>query len=124
MRMRELIKKTGLAERQVRFLVAQGFIPPPRGGRANADYGDDHVSAILRYTRLKELGFPPAAIRLLLDAKEGVPVTIEPGITLVIATEQLGENRDFSSLEKSVSSALQKIFNSPDQGQPANDQDD
>ncbi len=124
MRMRELIKKTGLAERQVRFLVAQGFIPPPRGGRANADYGDDHVSAILRYTRLKELGFPPAAIRLLLDAKEGVPVTIEPGITLVIATEQLGESRDVSSLEKSVSSALQKIFNSPEQGQPANDQDD
>ena len=122
--MRELIKKTGLAERQVRFLVAQGFIPPPRGGRANADYGDDHVSAILRYTRLKELGFPPAAIRLLLDAKEGVPVTIEPGITLVIATEQLGESRDVSSLEKSVSSALQKIFNSPEQGQPANDQDD
>lgn len=124
MRMRELIKKTGLAERQVRFLVAQGFIPPPRGGRANADYGDDHVSAILRYTRLKELGFPPAAIRLLLDAKEGVPVTIEPGITLVIATEQLGESRDVSSLEKSVSSALQKIFNPPEQGQPANDQDD
>ncbi len=124
MRMRELIKKTGLAERQVRFLVAEGFIPPPKGGRANADYGDEHLSAILRYVRLKELGFPPAAIRLLLDAKEGVPVTIEPGITLVIATERLGENLDTSALKNSVSVALQKIFTAPEQGQLANDQDD
>ncbi len=121
MRMRELIKKTGLAERQVRFLVAEGFIPPPKGGRANADYGDEHLSAILRYVRLKELGFPPAAIRLLLDAKEGVPVTIEPGITLVIATERLGENLDTSALKNSVSVALQKIFTAPEQGQLAND---
>lgn len=117
MRMRDLIKKTGLAERQVRFLVAQGFIPPPHGGRAMADYGDDHVSAILRYMRLKELGFPPAAIRLLLDAKEGVPVTIEPGITLVIAAERLGENLDVAALEKRASSALRKIFKSPSKGQ-------
>ena len=117
MRMRELIKKTGLAERQVRFLVAQGFIPPPRGGRATADYGDDHVSAIIRYVRLKELGFPPAAIRLLLDAKEGVPVTIEPGITLVIASDRLGEDLNIAALEKCVSSALQKIFKSPSKGQ-------
>ncbi len=124
MRMRELIKKTGLAERQVRFLVAEGFIPPPKGGRANADYGDEHLSAILRYVRLKELGFPPAAIRLLVDAKEGVPVIIEPGITLVIATERLGENLDTSALKNSVSVALQKIFTAPEQGQLANDQDD
>jgi MerR family copper efflux transcriptional regulator len=117
MRMRELIKKTGLAERQVRFLVAQGFIPPPHGGRATADYGDDHVSAILRYMRLKELGFPPAAIRLLLDAKEGVPVTIEPGITLVIASERLGEDLNIAALEKCVSSSLQKIFKHRSKGQ-------
>jgi len=117
MRMRDIIKKTGLAERQVRFLVAQGFIPPPRGGRATADYGDDHVSAIIRYVRLKELGFPPAAIRLLLDAKEGVPVTIEPGITLVIASERLGEDLDIAALEKCVSSALQKISKFPSKGQ-------
>ena len=121
MRMRELIKKTGLAERQVRFLVAQGFIPPPHGGRATADYADHHVSAILRYMRLKELGFPPAAIRLLLDAKEGVPVTIEPGITLVIAAERLGENLDVAALEKRAASALRKIFKPPSKGQKSND---
>jgi len=121
MRMRELIKKTGLAERQVRFLVAQGFIPAPRGGRATADYGDDHVSAILRYMRLKELGFPPVAIRLLLDAKEGVPITIEPGITLVIATERLGEKLDIASLENRASSVLRKIFKPPVKGQKSDD---
>lgn len=124
MRMRELIRKTGLAERQVRFLIAEGFIPPPRGGRANADYGEDHVTAILRYMRLKELGFPPAAIRLLLEAKAGVPISIEPGITLVVESEQLGQPRDMAALEMRIVDALHNLFRSPAQGQASDDDND
>ena len=90
MNLRELVRLTGVAERQVRFLIAEGFVPPPGGGRANADYGDDHVAAIGRYTRLHDLGFPPAAIRILLQAEEGVPFPIAPGITLVVAPGMLG----------------------------------
>ncbi|OYU72308.1 MAG: hypothetical protein CFE32_24135, partial [Alphaproteobacteria bacterium PA3] len=108
-RMRELIKMTGLAERQVRYLIAEGFISPPSGGRANAEYDDDHVAAIRRYLRLKELGFPPAAIRLLLDAKEGVPIAIEPGITLVISTEQLGVSRDVEPLQRRLSNVISDL---------------
>jgi MerR HTH family regulatory protein len=59
MKLRELSKITGVAERQVRYLISEDFVPPPRDGRANADYGDDHVEAISRYTRLRDLGFPP-----------------------------------------------------------------
>src|SRR5438128_5547896 len=84
MHIRELTARTGIAERQVRYLIAEGFIPPPRGGRAYADYGDDHVAAIDRYTRLRDLGFPPAAIKLLLQAREGVPFPVAPGITVVV----------------------------------------
>src|SRR5712691_264522 len=90
MHIRELTAHTGVAERQVRYLIAEGFVPPPRGGRANADYGDDHVAAIGRYTRLRELGFPPAAIKLLLDAREGAPFVVAPGITLVVDPGLLG----------------------------------
>jgi DNA-binding transcriptional MerR regulator len=89
MNIHQLIEETGIAERQVRYLIAEGFIPPPTGGRANADYGEDHVVAIRRYTRLRELGFPPAAIKLLLQAREGAPFAVAPGITLVIAPELL-----------------------------------
>ena len=66
MNIRKLTALTDIPERQVRYLIAEGFMPPPRGGRSNAEYGDDHVAAIRRYTRLRELGFPPAAIKLLL----------------------------------------------------------
>ena len=57
MKIGELAALTGVAERQVRYLIAEGFIPAPRGGRANADYGDEHVAAIGRYNRLRDLGF-------------------------------------------------------------------
>ena len=51
-------------------------MPPPTGGRAHADYAEEHMAAIGRYVRLKELGFPPAAIRVLLEAREGVPFPV------------------------------------------------
>jgi len=90
MKMRELTRRARVTERQVRYLIAEGFIPAPRGGRAIADYGDDHLVAIRRYTRLRELGFPPAAIKLLLDAREGAPFVVAPGITLVVDANLLG----------------------------------
>ena len=84
MNIRELTTRTGVAERQVRYLIAEGFMPAPRGGRATADYGEDHVAAIERYSRLRDLGFPPAAIKILLQAQEGVPFPVAPGVTLVV----------------------------------------
>ncbi len=90
MNIRALTTLTGLPERQIRYLIAEGFMPPPRGGRSNADYGDDHVAAIGRYRRLRQLGFPPAAIKLLLDAREGAPFVVAPGITLVVDPALLG----------------------------------
>ena len=44
-------------------------------------------TAIGRYVRLKELGFPPAAIRVLLEARTGVPFPVADGITLVVAPD-------------------------------------
>ena len=59
MNMKQLSERTGLTPRQIRYLIAEGFMPPPTGGRTYAEYGDEHTTAIRRYVRLKELGFPP-----------------------------------------------------------------
>ena len=98
MNIRKLTALTGIPERQIRYLIAEGFMPAPRGGRSNAEYGDDHVAAIRRYMRLRELGFPPAAIKLLLEGGQGVPFPVAPGITLVIDPDLLGSGTDTGPL--------------------------
>jgi MerR family transcriptional regulator, copper efflux regulator len=113
MHIRELIACTGIAERQVRYLIAEGFVPPPRGGRANADYGDDHVAAIDRYTRLREVGFPPAAIKLLLQASEGAPFSVAPGITLVVDPGLLASGTPVQPIVESIQSLLTELFEEP-----------
>jgi len=110
MNIRELTALTSLPERQVRYLIAEGFMPPPRGGRSNADYGDDHVAAIGRYARLRELGFPPAAIKLLLDAREGVPFVVASGITLVIDPGLLGAGTAVEPLVERIRNLLTDLL--------------
>jgi len=110
MRMNELTDLTGIAERQVRYLIAEGFIPPPRGGRANADYGEDHVAAINRYARLRDLGFPPAAIKLLLQAREGAPIPVAPGITLVVDPAVIGSGADVAPLAERIVELLNELL--------------
>jgi len=108
--MNELTDLSGIAERQVRYLIAEGFIPPPRGGRANADYGEDHVAAIQRYVRLRDLGFPPAAIKLLLQAREGAPIPVAPGITLVVDPDLIGSGADVGDLAERIVTLLSKVL--------------
>ena len=110
MNIRELTRRTRVTERQVRYLIAEGFIPSPRGGRANADYGEDHVAAIRRYEKLRELGFPPAAIKLLLQAREGAPFTIAPGVTLVIDPNLLGSGARAAPLIERAAKLLTELL--------------
>lgn len=113
MHIRDLIARTGTTERQVRYLISEGFVPAPRGGRSNADYGEDHVAAILRYGRLRDLGFPPAAIRLLLEAREGAPFPVEPGITLVIDPDLIGSPRAIDPLLDRFRALFADLFREP-----------
>ena len=113
MHIRELTARTRIAERQVRYLIAEGFIPPPRGGRANADYGEDHVAAIDRYARLRDLGFPPAAIKLLLQAREGAPFLVAPGITLVVDPKLLASGARVQPIIESIQNLLADLFKEP-----------
>jgi DNA-binding transcriptional MerR regulator len=107
---RDLIRLTAIPERQVRYLIAEGFVPAPRGGRANADYGDDHVAAIRRYVRLRDLGFPPAAIKLLLQAKEGVPLVVAPGVTLVVDPNLIGSGAESGPLVERIKDLLADLL--------------
>lgn len=108
MHIRELAAMTGTPERQIRYLIAEGFMPSPSGGRANASYGEAHVEAIRRYSALKELGFPPAAIKRLLEAKEGAPFPVMPGVTLVIDPELLKRERNPEAIAEYLRKFLER----------------
>ncbi|MCX7376774.1 MAG: helix-turn-helix domain-containing protein [Alphaproteobacteria bacterium] len=118
MNIRDLAAATGVAERQVRYLIAEGFIPPPRGGRATAEYGADHVAAITRYQRLRELGFPPAAIRVLLESGQGAPFPVAPGITLVVDPARLGSGESPGPLLSRLETLLRELLRKPNDGPP------
>lgn len=110
MRIHELTEKARISERQVRYLIAEGFIPGPYGGRANAQYGDAHLQGIRRYTRLRELGFPPAAIRLLLSAREGTPFPVAPGITLLVSPDVIASGMPVEPLLTKLDELLSRIL--------------
>ena len=110
MKLKQLSQCTGLAPRQIRYLIAEGFMPPPTGGRAHADYGEEHRTAIGRYLRLKELGFPPAAIRVLLEARTGVPFPVADGITLVVAPDLHASGMAVEPLVERLGDLLQQIL--------------
>ena len=114
MKMRELTRLTRVTERQVRYLIAEGFVPAPRGGRATAEYGDEHVAAIRHYSRLRELGFPPAAIKLLLQAREGAPFAVAPGLTLVVDPDLLGSGTPTAPLIERIAKLLTELLKDKD----------
>jgi len=113
MRIRELVARTGITERQLRYLISQGFVPRPYGARATAEYGEEHVEAIRRYLRLRALGFPPAAIRLLLEARQGVPIPIGDGITLVVDPRLVASGRPVEPLVERLRRALTELLEDP-----------
>ena len=111
MKLRELSERVGVAPRQVRYLIAEGFVPPPTGGRAHATYSLEHIAAIKRYMRLKQLGFTPASIRVLLEAREGAPLPVAPGITLVVDPDVLLSAAPVEPLIQRIGDLLRELLN-------------
>lgn len=122
MNMRELTRQARVTERQVRYLIAEGFVPSPQGGRATADYGAEHVAAIRRYSRLRDLGFPPAAIKLLLETRKGAPFPIAPGVTLVVDPDLLGSGENPEPMIERFAKLLSELLQEqPDARHPNHD---
>lgn len=110
MKLRELAELMGIAPRQIRYLIAEEFVPPPTGGRAHANYGKEHIDAIRRYQRLKELGLSPAAIRVLLESRHGAPFPVATGVTLVVAPDLIGSGTPAEPLIERLSELLPEIL--------------
>lgn len=75
MTLEELATAVGVPARQIRFMIAEGCVPPARGrGSAPDPYGEEHLRQALRYKHLHGLGFGPSAIKVLMAFDEAIPV--------------------------------------------------
>jgi DNA-binding transcriptional MerR regulator len=87
-RLDELAERTGLAARQVRYLISEDLVPHAGGTRANPSYDQRHVDAIERYKALRDDGHRPAKIRALLRIEDlvarGGPIPLAPGVHLIV----------------------------------------
>jgi len=96
----------GETPRQIRFLIAEGFIPPPTGGRARAQYGPVHVAAVKRYRWLRER-YAPQQIKLMLSASgPGLRLAVLPGVELLLDPALLDERLDAQRIAERVHQLL------------------
>ena len=83
MTLAELADALDVPARQIRFLIAEGVLPPAlKTGRAADAYGDEHLGKARRYLTLHRLGMKPAAIKVLLAFDEAIPVYQGRGVEL------------------------------------------
>jgi MerR family copper efflux transcriptional regulator len=110
-KMNELVEQIAdprVTARFVRYLIAEGMVPPPAGTRATADYGDQHLAAIHRYLDLRDQGFKPRAAKNIAGgAAPGViPVDIGAGIVLQISPTLIDPALDLDATAEKIIQAL------------------
>jgi DNA-binding transcriptional MerR regulator len=102
---RELSKQLGETERNIRFLIAEGVVPAPRGTRAMPEYGPAHADAIRRYQRLKVLGFKLAQIKVMSPDADVETIELAPGLSLRI-DRAVAPDLDAESLARRIRAAI------------------
>jgi DNA-binding transcriptional MerR regulator len=114
MNMAELVAAAAdarVSARFVRFLIAEGAMPPPRGGRAHAEYGDDHLRAIRRYLGLRDLGLTATRTKAVVAGASAAPLAlpIAPGLTLMIDPNLLQAPAEAGALTARIAGAVELI---------------
>lgn len=109
----ELADAFGETPRQIRYLIAEGFIPAPGGSRTKPEYGDEHVAAIARYKTLRR-DYRPGQIKVLLDVErqvaKGGPITLVPGVTLTILPDLLRHDTEPRAVGDLAAAALENVL--------------
>jgi MerR family copper efflux transcriptional regulator len=101
----EFSKTIGETPRQIRFLVSEGFIPPPTGGRARARYGEEHLNAVRRYRWLREQ-YSPQQIKVMAVSSSSLRLPLALGVDLYIDPERVGTDPDIEAIAARVRQLL------------------
>jgi DNA-binding transcriptional MerR regulator len=91
----DLAEQTGQPERLVRYLIAEGVVPPPVGERKAARYDERHLRAISRYLALKDAGLALKAIKAVMNGEgEMIPFPVTDGVVLQLHPRLIASGAD------------------------------
>jgi DNA-binding transcriptional MerR regulator len=115
MKLNELIEAAGhdkVTPRFVRFLISEGIIDPPSGGRAHASYDEAHLRGILNYVRLRDRGFSLTQVKEIVRSERGetVPIEVAPGLSLHLDLARLDRSLSPADAVARISQILSEIL--------------
>jgi DNA-binding transcriptional MerR regulator len=107
MTLSELAERLGVPARQIRFLIAEGILPPAaKTGRAADGYDEAHVLLGQRYLALHRMGMKPGSIKVLLAFDQAVPILQTGGVELRVDPGIAPEAIDIEAVLRAVEAAL------------------
>ncbi len=107
MTLSELADRLRVPPRQIRFMIAEGILPPAaRTGRGADGYGEEHVSKGLRYLALHRLGMKPGSIKVLMAFDGAVPIVQEHGVEVRVDPSLSPADLDVDAILAAVRTAL------------------
>ena len=110
MNIKEFLEATGESRRNISFLRAENILPPPSDGRALAQYGSEHLAAIRRYQMLRQKGYRPCQIKLMMSSETSlIRVPVARGINLEISTQMDFGNLDVGSLVQQITGVIESF---------------
>ena len=111
MTLKELSEALNIPPRQIRFMIAEGCLPPANGTGRGADaYDEIHLDKGRRYITLHGLGMKPQAIKVLMAFDDAVPIFQGFGIELRIDPSVDPKITDADTAISEITKALRAYF--------------
>lgn len=112
MTLAELADRLGIQPRQIRFMIAEGILPPAaKTGRSADAYEEAHVVKGQRYLALYRMGMKPGSIKVLMAFDDAVPILQEGGVELRIDPQVTPQELDVEAILGAVEKALRTYKN-------------
>lgn len=107
MTLNDLAERLGVPARQIRFLIAEGILPPAaKTGRAADGYDETHVLKGQRYLALHWMGMKPGSIKILMAFDDAVPILQAGGVEVRVNPGSSPEAIDIQAVLAAVEAAL------------------
>jgi DNA-binding transcriptional MerR regulator len=112
MTLAELADRLSIPQRQIRFMIAEGILPPAgKTGRSADAYDEMHVTKGQRYLALHRMGMKPGSIKVLMAFDDAVPILQAHAVELRVSPQVPPHELDVEAILTAVGAALRAYTN-------------